>query len=784
MTTLVNPVNAAVNSISINSVTPTSGNIGSNVIVAYTISKTSLTNEINTRCGWTKYSTIANPENGIVYLGKSTSATSYTQSMTIKAPDYGTQTNAYIRCEAYHLSSPTNKKYASAPQTFTITGITSQTCGNSIIEGTEQCDTGTSNGIACTPNYGSSCSYCSSTCTTQILQGGYCGDNIINGAEQCDDANANNNDGCTTSCETGSICGNNVCEETLGESKLNCQTDCVKCGDNVCDSPETWQTCANDCSAPNPEVVVDRIVESSPNPIEGGQSVTIHVKVKETSGVDATNQFIECGIFVGDYVRTSTRFSIIGEPENIEACASLHPFVAARRFSIQGGTTGDIYMTVQAPTRQSYFKDGTPNFKTTWNQNDFYAVCGLYKTCEGKYETKSGKTGESIAWTKQQSIVTPVDICGDNFCGQNENANNCATDCNPVCGNNACEPTENFDTCTNDCKTPTDCRNIQIGCPDDRSCAEVASTWQCILTPPNDCRTFGCSEEISFCTDFDANSQFTCTSEESSCGNSICETGETYVSCDADCDRPIVCGDNICDSSETFSSCVSDCIPPAVCGDDICQEPETAELCEQDCALGARCGDSVCHISENEEACKTDCGSFSTEVPNVISEGLSVSVIDDTVYGIVKLKNKGAAMTESWIIEMRPRKAQGTFSFFGVSEERLCDQNFPNNIHKSFQLDAGQDETILLQTSLSDGLYDLNFISAKKCINHLTADEAQNYDFTIRSQPFETIETRRVLVGNASTQPTQGIDPLTGTIIGTSIISTGVGVVALRRRRA
>ena len=44
----------------------------------------------------------------------------------------------------------------------------------------------------------------------------------------------------------------------------------------------------------------------------------------------------------------------------------------------------------------------------------------------------------------------------------------------------------------------------------------------------------------------------------SSCGNGICEEGETWESCPEDCPEP-VCGNGICESGETVENCPEDC---------------------------------------------------------------------------------------------------------------------------------------------------------------------------------------------------------------------------------
>ena len=73
-------------------------------------------------------------------------------------------------------------------------------CGDGIVNNGEQCDDGSNNGNVCTPPYNESCSYCTRSCQTEAVQGGYCGDGIVNGQEQCDDGNNNNGDSCSSTC--------------------------------------------------------------------------------------------------------------------------------------------------------------------------------------------------------------------------------------------------------------------------------------------------------------------------------------------------------------------------------------------------------------------------------------------------------------------------------------------------------------------------------------------------------------------------------------------------------
>jgi len=102
-------------------------------------------------------------------------------------------------------------------------------CGDDVINNVnEQCDNNGQNGIACSPDYGDSCEYCSENCDIITLYGGYCGDGILNSAcEECDDGNNLDGDGCSASCEIEELC--------------------IYCGDGICNDNENCSTCPEDC---------------------------------------------------------------------------------------------------------------------------------------------------------------------------------------------------------------------------------------------------------------------------------------------------------------------------------------------------------------------------------------------------------------------------------------------------------------------------------------------------------------------------------------------------------
>ncbi|MFH1710957.1 MAG: hypothetical protein ABH840_01470 [Nanoarchaeota archaeon] len=77
------------------------------------------------------------------------------------------------------------------------------------------------------------------------------------------------------------------------------------------------------------------------------------------------------------------------------------------------------------------------------------------------------------------------------------------------------------------------------------------------------------------------------------CGNAVCESDETSVSCPADCTSGggSVCGNAVCESDETPITCPLDCTSGggAECGNNICEDTENQFQCPADCSIPSLC---------------------------------------------------------------------------------------------------------------------------------------------------------------------------------------------------
>ncbi len=108
-------------------------------------------------------------------------------------------------------------------------------CGNGVLEGSEECDNGTLNADDAA---------CKSNCTLQ-----FCGDGLIGPGELCDDGNMSDLDGCTSKC-TVPTCGNGVvegaetCDDGNADNSDACTAVCLPatCGDGFL-QPDEGEAC-------------------------------------------------------------------------------------------------------------------------------------------------------------------------------------------------------------------------------------------------------------------------------------------------------------------------------------------------------------------------------------------------------------------------------------------------------------------------------------------------------------------------------------------------------------
>lgn len=82
--------------------------------------------------------------------------------------------------------------------------------------------------------------------------------------------------------------------------------------------------------------------------------------------------------------------------------------------------------------------------------------------------------------------------------------------------------------------------------------------------------------------------------DESDCGDGVCEGDEECNACVADCGTcGPMCGDAECNGDETCETCPADCgdcLPE--CGDSVCEGDETCGTCEEDCGVCDSCSDT------------------------------------------------------------------------------------------------------------------------------------------------------------------------------------------------
>ncbi len=177
--------------------------------------------------------------------------------------------------------------------------------------------------------------------------------------------------------------------------------------------------------------------------------------------------------------------------------------------------------------------------------------------------------------------------CGDGTCGGTETCSSCVKDCGmcpskgvAVCGDKTCQSTENCATCPGDCGK---CGDYACVCKNDGFCCKTKFDSTC-ATACGKCAGGPCPV--------------------SSCGDGLCNGGETCDSCSSDCGA-CKCGDGKCSVGEDCAKCPGDC-GACKCGDGKCTTGEDCAKCPGDCGA-CKCGNGKCEPGETATSCAADC---------------------------------------------------------------------------------------------------------------------------------------------------------------------------------
>jgi cysteine-rich repeat protein len=346
-------------------------------------------------------------------------------------------------------------------------------CGdNSINTNGEECDKGTLNGVVCIAEYGTSCTWCTTSCKQSIVKN-FCGDleTQINEGEECDDGNNINGDGCSSLCkkeiipptplcgnskiETGEECdkglqNGDLCWAEYGSSCNYCTSACkIKiitnyCGDGIkqeceeCDDGNTNNTdsCSNLCKINYP---------IPPQPFCGDAVCN--------NGETCSSCSSDCGICPPEptcdhnisirYNYVDTFNTGIGISENNVWLEN--PIVLTKdkthiiRYRIENNkeTKDNVSITVKVDNNiitqytkeiASYHYNNSVNLYLSSLECDTYHTISLNITSDGKECDKSDNYASRQIYVKC-SIEPPQPFCGDAICNNGETCSTCSSDC-------------------------------------------------------------------------------------------------------------------------------------------------------------------------------------------------------------------------------------------------------------------------------------------------------------------------------------------------------------------
>lgn len=117
--------------------------------------------------------------------------------------------------------------------------------------------------------------------------------------------------------------------------------------------------------------------------------------------------------------------------------------------------------------------------------------------------------------------------------------------------------------CSQTCELDSSCNQpCLVNYDDPSTCGQYGTCWSSGYCGDGFCANRD-GEDVTTCSaDCFIGPGSTPPANAPTCGNAICETGESNRNCSADCshNNPTVCGDGICEIGETFNNCTADCI--------------------------------------------------------------------------------------------------------------------------------------------------------------------------------------------------------------------------------
>ncbi len=483
------------------------------------------------------------------------------------------------------------------------------TCGNSVIEGVEECDDGNT-----TAGDG-----CDASCVSESV----CGDGTVEGAEVCDDGNTVASDGCDATCaavETGYVClqdttpMDNICDTGGAGSVVPVCGDGIVIGGEVCDD---GNTASNDgCDATCAAVETGYVCLQDTTPMDN---------ICDTGGAGSVVPVCGDGIVIGGEVCDD------GNTASNDGCDATCAAVETGYVCLQDTTPMDnICDTGGAGSVVPVCGDGMVIGGEVCDDGNTVASDGCDATCaavETGYVCLQDTTPmDNICDTGGAGSVVPV--CGDGIVigtevcddGNTATGDGCdascvvetgwscdgadPTTCNTTCGDSIVVGTE---VCDDGNTTAND------GC--DATCAAVETGYVCLQdTTPMDniCDTGGAGSVVPVCGDGIV------------IGGEVCDDGNTVANdgCDATCaavETGYVClqdttpMDNICDTGGA-GSVVPVCGDGMVIGGEVCDDGNTAS--NDGC-------DATCAAVETGYACLQD----TTPMDNICDTGGAGSVV-------------------------------------------------------------------------------------------------------------------------------------------------------------